>query len=181
MLTSSSRLRVISGSHAGAAAVLPARTGPSQQRGCPSGRCHQTDLPGGHHPLHILQLIAVAYPHCCSSTSAWREKAGSLQSRSSGGARASPWVLIAVLALLFPPAICFTTSHGLLYSGGYMESSAPGKHRHISAYKTESNNPLCSGLNTETGARVCANFHLSLGSAVVAERRRHCGLRFGWP
>lgn len=39
------------------------------------------------------------------------------------------------------------------------------------------NNLLCSSLNTETGTRVCANLHLSLG---FAEVRHYCGLRFGW-
>lgn len=52
------------------AAVLPApaRAGPSQQLGCPSERCH---LPGGHHLLSILQ---VAFPCCCSSMAVWRKK-----------------------------------------------------------------------------------------------------------
>lgn len=42
------------------------------------------------------------------------------------------------------------------------------------------NIPLCSDLNTDTRARACANFDLSLGFAVLAERRCYCGLRIGW-
>lgn len=64
-------------------------------------------------PLHP-SADAVAFPRCCSSTTVWRKKADSLWSMCSGGERAGPQVLIAILALLFPPAIWFTASHSPL-------------------------------------------------------------------
>lgn len=121
---------------------------------------------------------AVAFPHCSSSTTAVssKKKTGCSWSASMGGerARASPWVLIPKLALLFPPASAPASDTAPLTWRVHGKSR---KYRSASAFKM--NQLTCSIVAQKLRWDVEYVQTLLCLSSVLSEKRQYCRL-FGW-